>query len=84
MVQNLRYLDEQLEHIKYTNWYYFFKIWLYASEAQFALHLKDVERYNFLMKEMSTFDSLLPSQLHRNRLAKIFYVSFEILKETIR
>jgi hypothetical protein len=72
MVQNLRYIDDQLEAIKQTQWYYFFKIWVYAVEAEFALQLKDDKRYDFLMDEINRFDRLLPSELHRNRLAKIF------------
>jgi hypothetical protein len=77
MVQNLRYIDDQLEAIKQTQWYYFFKIWVYAVEAEFALQLKDDKRYDFLMDEINRFDRLLPSELHRNRLAKIFKVSFK-------
>lgn len=74
MVQNLHYIDEQLETIKVTQWYYFFKIWVYAVEAEYCLQLKDVERYDFLMEEINRFDRLLPSELFRNRLSKIFKV----------
>lgn len=75
MLLALKQMDEELVRpLGRSHWYYFYRTWLLVIKAEFTIRLQDYDRYEFLMKQIQLHFAQLPSQLLKNRLAKIITV----------
>ncbi len=77
MIYALKQIDDDLiGPLNRSQWYYFYRTWLFVIMAEYTIRLNDYERYEYLMKQIQLNFNQLPTQLLKNRLAKIVTVSF--------
>lgn len=76
MILALKQIDEDLVRpLGRSQWYFFYKTWLLVIKAEFTIRLNDFDRYEYLMKQIQLHFAQIPTQLLKNRLAKIISVS---------
>jgi hypothetical protein len=76
MIFALKQMDEELiRPLGRSQWYYFYRTWLLVIKAEFTIRLNEFDRYEYLMKHIQLHFAQLPTQLLKNRLAKIISVS---------
>jgi hypothetical protein len=72
MIFALKQMDEELiRPLGRSQWYYFYRTWLLVIKAEFTIRLNEFDRYEYLMKHIQLNFAQLPTQLLKNRLAKI-------------